>query len=162
MITALSAANLFGNFSGTGAFNQLTVLKTVLMSGNAPHRPIPTSHPDRYCSCTPSPSDSDGKPNTRPLNLLRADYHPTTVRQLTMKLREGATMQKYLTVPETAAYLNTSDRFVRRLISERRIAFHHVGRHVRFALTDLDEWLAASRVEPLSAEVVVRELRSVA
>jgi excisionase family DNA binding protein len=71
-------------------------------------------------------------------------------------------MQKYLTVPETAAYLNTSERFVRRLISERRIAFHHVGRHVRLAMTDLDEWLAASRVEPLSAEVVVRELRSVA
>jgi excisionase family DNA binding protein len=37
-------------------------------------------------------------------------------------------MQKYLTVSETAAYLNTSERFVRRLISERRIAFHHVGR----------------------------------
>jgi hypothetical protein len=51
---------------------------------------------------------------------------------------------------------------VRRLISERRIAFHHVGRHVRFALTDLDEWLAASRVEPLSADVIVRVLRSVA
>jgi excisionase family DNA binding protein len=71
-------------------------------------------------------------------------------------------MQKYLTVSETAAYLNTSERFVRRLISERRIAFHHVGRHVRFALTDLDEWLAASRVEPLSADVIVRVLRSVA
>jgi excisionase family DNA binding protein len=71
-------------------------------------------------------------------------------------------MQKYLTVSETAAYLNTSERFVRRLISERRIAFHHVGRHVRFALTDLDEWLAARRVEPLSADVIVRVLRSVA
>jgi excisionase family DNA binding protein len=71
-------------------------------------------------------------------------------------------MQKYLSVSETAAYLNTSERFVRRLISERRIAFHHVGRHVRFALTDLDEWLAASRVEPLSADVIVRVLRSVA
>jgi excisionase family DNA binding protein len=71
-------------------------------------------------------------------------------------------MQKYLTVSETAAYLNTSERFVRRLISERRIAFHHVGRHVRFGLTDLDEWLAASRVEPLSADVIVRVLRSVA
>jgi excisionase family DNA binding protein len=71
-------------------------------------------------------------------------------------------MQKYLTVPETAAYLNTSERFVRRLISQRRIAFHHVGRHVRFALTDLDEWLAASRVEPLSADAIVRELRRVA
>jgi excisionase family DNA binding protein len=71
-------------------------------------------------------------------------------------------MQKYLTVSETAVYLNTSERFVRRLISERRIAFHHVGRHVRFGLTDLDEWLAASRVEPLSADVIVRVLRSVA
>ncbi|MGH3783196.1 MAG: helix-turn-helix domain-containing protein [Pseudonocardiaceae bacterium] len=71
-------------------------------------------------------------------------------------------MQKYLTVPETADYLNTSERFVRRLIAERRIAFHHVGRYVRFALTDLDQWLAASRVEPLSADAIVRELRSVA
>ncbi|HEX5347170.1 MAG TPA: hypothetical protein VFW64_08745 [Pseudonocardiaceae bacterium] len=30
------------------------------------------------------------------------------------------------------------------------------------ALTDLDEWLAASRVEPHCADAVVRELRSVA
>ena len=91
------------------------------------------------------------------------DHHPATVRQLTIKPREGEQpVQKYLTVSETAAYLNTSERFVRRLISERRIAFHHVGRHVRFALTDLDEWMATSRVEPLSAEVIVRVLRSVA
>jgi excisionase family DNA binding protein len=71
-------------------------------------------------------------------------------------------MQKYLTVAETAAYLNTSERFVRRLISERRIAFHHVGRHVRFALTDLDEWLAAGRVESITTVVVTRHLRGVA
>ncbi|MGH3783194.1 MAG: hypothetical protein ACRDRO_21855 [Pseudonocardiaceae bacterium] len=31
-------------------------------------------------------------------------------------------------------------------MAERRIAFHHVGRYVRFALTDLDQWLAATRV----------------
>jgi excisionase family DNA binding protein len=71
-------------------------------------------------------------------------------------------MQQYLTVSETAAYLNPSERFVRRLIAERRIAFHHVGRHVRFAMTDLDEWLAASRVEPLTVDATARELRSVA
>jgi excisionase family DNA binding protein len=59
-------------------------------------------------------------------------------------------MQKYLTVVETATYLNTSERFVRRLIAERRIAFYHVGRHVRFALTDLDQWLAAGRVEAIT------------
>jgi excisionase family DNA binding protein len=71
-------------------------------------------------------------------------------------------MQKYLTVVETAAYLNTSERFVRRLIAERRIAFHHVGRHVRFALTDLDQWLAVSRVEPITSRSVWRGLREVA
>jgi excisionase family DNA binding protein len=71
-------------------------------------------------------------------------------------------MQKYLDVPETAAYLNTSERFVRRLIAERRIAFHHVGRHVRFALSDLDEWLAARRVEPISGATVRPNLRGVA
>jgi excisionase family DNA binding protein len=53
-----------------------------------------------------------------------------------------------LTVPETAEYLNTSERFVRRLIAERRVAFHRVGRHVRFAVFDLDAWLAMCRVEP--------------
>ena len=71
-------------------------------------------------------------------------------------------MQKYLTVVETAAYLNTSERFVRRLIAERRIAFHHVGRHVRFALSDLDRWLAAGRVEPITTSSVWPGLRKVA
>jgi excisionase family DNA binding protein len=71
-------------------------------------------------------------------------------------------MQKYLSVSETAAYLNTSERFVRRLITQRRIAFHHVGRHVRVAQCDLDEWLAAGRVEPITGATVSRELRGVA
>jgi excisionase family DNA binding protein len=57
-------------------------------------------------------------------------------------------VEKYLTVSETAVYLNTSERFVRRLITERRIAFHHVGRHVRFSLSDLDAWLAAAGWNP--------------
>jgi excisionase family DNA binding protein len=71
-------------------------------------------------------------------------------------------MQKYLSVSETAAYLNTSERFVRRLITERRIAFHHVGKHVRFALSDLGEWLTAGRVESITDATVVRDLRGVA
>jgi excisionase family DNA binding protein len=71
-------------------------------------------------------------------------------------------VENYLTVPETAVYLNTSERFVRRLVAERRIAFHHVGRHVRFALSDLDEWLVAVRVEPITAATVCRDLRGVA
>jgi len=55
---------------------------------------------------------------------------------------------QYLTVGETAAYLNTSERFVRRLIAERRIAFHKIGRHVRVSAADcvkfLDSLVAAT------------------
>ena len=57
---------------------------------------------------------------------------------------------KYLTVPEAASYLNTSVRFVRRLVAERRIAFHKFGSHVRFAISDLDAFVEAGRVEPVS------------
>ena len=71
-------------------------------------------------------------------------------------------METYLTVAQTAEYLNTSERFVRRLVAERRIAFHHVGRHVRFALSDLDCWLAAGRVEPITPASVWRDLSGVA
>jgi excisionase family DNA binding protein len=57
-------------------------------------------------------------------------------------------MKQYMTVEEAAAHMNTSVRFVRRLIEERRIAFHHIGRHVRLALEDLDAFIQAGRVEP--------------
>lgn len=52
-------------------------------------------------------------------------------------------------VAGAAAYLGTSVRFVRRLIAERRIAFHHVGRLVRIDVADLRAYLDANRVEPI-------------
>jgi excisionase family DNA binding protein len=51
-----------------------------------------------------------------------------------------------LTVEQAADRLGTSTRFVRRLIAERRIAYHKVGRHVRIAEADLINFVAASRV----------------
>lgn len=69
---------------------------------------------------------------------------------------------RYLTVAEAAEHLNTSVRFVRRLVAERRIAFHHVGRHVRIAVTDLDAFVLAGRVEPITSAGVWRHLRGVA
>lgn len=53
-----------------------------------------------------------------------------------------------LTVDEAAEQLNTTPRFVRRLIAERRICFHHIGRHVRITQQDLEAFVAAGRVEP--------------
>jgi excisionase family DNA binding protein len=69
---------------------------------------------------------------------------------------------KYLSVPEAALYLNTSVRFVRRLITERRIAFHKFGTHVRLGLVDLDAFIGAGRVEPITAASVYRDLRKAA
>jgi excisionase family DNA binding protein len=70
-------------------------------------------------------------------------------------------MSEYLTVAEAAAHLNTSVRFVRRLITERRIAFHHVGRHVRLSVVDLDAFVQAGRVEPITLRPTGRGYRAV-
>jgi excisionase family DNA binding protein len=52
-----------------------------------------------------------------------------------------------LTVEQAADRLGTSTRFVRRLVADRRIAYHKVGRHVRIAEADLINYVAAGRVE---------------
>jgi excisionase family DNA binding protein len=51
------------------------------------------------------------------------------------------------TVDEAAQRLNTTTRFVRRLIAERRIPFTRLGRHVRIAADDLDAFVAHGRVD---------------
>ncbi|MBB5871086.1 excisionase family DNA binding protein [Allocatelliglobosispora scoriae] len=58
-------------------------------------------------------------------------------------------MEPLLTLDEAAAFLRTKPRFMRRLVAERRITFHKVGRFVRFDLTDLVAYVAAGRVEPI-------------
>ena len=52
-----------------------------------------------------------------------------------------------LMVPEAALYMNVSERFVRRLIEERRITFMKVGRFIRFDPDVLDEFLDDGIVE---------------
>ncbi len=59
--------------------------------------------------------------------------------------------RELLTVNEVAEQLGTSTRFVRRLVSERRIAFVHLGRHVRIAQKDVDEFVDRGRVAPIRA-----------
>jgi excisionase family DNA binding protein len=55
-----------------------------------------------------------------------------------------------LSIEQAAERLGTSVRFVRRLIAERRIAYMKIGRHVRIAESDLINYVAAGRVEPVS------------
>jgi len=62
-------------------------------------------------------------------------------------------MEQLLTIDQAAAMLGTGERFIRRLIAERRIRFHKVGRHVRIAVADLEAFIAATAVEPRRAAV---------
>jgi len=55
-----------------------------------------------------------------------------------------------LTVPELALILKVEVRFVRRLVAERRIPFHKVGKFVRFYRTDVADFVASGRVEPIA------------
>ncbi len=55
-----------------------------------------------------------------------------------------------------------SERYVRRLVAERRIAFHRMGRCVRLAPADVDAYIEASRVEPMAESDVWRSMRGVA
>lgn len=52
-----------------------------------------------------------------------------------------------LTTSEAAQYLGMSERYVRRLVAERRVSYLKVGRHVRFRSADLDVLLSDSLVE---------------
>ncbi|SHM59296.1 excisionase family DNA-binding protein [Streptomyces yunnanensis] len=56
--------------------------------------------------------------------------------------------ERYLTIPEVAERLGTTERFPRRLVAERRIAFVKVGRHVRIAESVLAAYIAACTVQP--------------
>ena len=56
-----------------------------------------------------------------------------------------------LTVEQAAERLNTKSRFVRRLIAERRIEFHRVGRHVRLSERALAEFIEAGRVTSVTS-----------
>jgi excisionase family DNA binding protein len=53
-----------------------------------------------------------------------------------------------LSVTQAAERLATPERFIRRLVAERRIRFYKVGRYVRFHTHDLDDFIAAGRVDP--------------
>ena len=52
-----------------------------------------------------------------------------------------------LTIAQAAQYLNVTERFIRRLVAERRVVYHKLGKFVRFRREDLDAFLTSGRVE---------------
>ena len=51
-----------------------------------------------------------------------------------------------LTVAEAGEYLGTGERFIRRLITERRIAYVKIGKYVRLERATLDALVDSGRV----------------
>jgi excisionase family DNA binding protein len=67
-----------------------------------------------------------------------------------------------LTIEQVAERLNMSVRYVRRLVADRRIAFHKMGRAIRVHVADVDAFIEAGRVEPITVSLVWTQTRSVA
>jgi excisionase family DNA binding protein len=60
--------------------------------------------------------------------------------------KHGVDRGSLLTVAEAGEYLGTGERFVRRLITERRITYVRVGKYVRLERSALDALVDAGRV----------------
>lgn len=52
---------------------------------------------------------------------------------------------------EAAELLGTTERHVRRLRAERRLPYVKVGHKLRFAVKDLEAFIAANTVDPVDA-----------
>src|SRR4051812_3962171 len=71
-----------------------------------------------------------------PAGAGRPEAHwraPTRLPHMTRRAAQGQALDRgpLLTVAQAGEYLGTGERFVRRLITERRIAYGKVGKYVR-------------------------------
>jgi excisionase family DNA binding protein len=72
----------------------------------------------------------------RPADLIQSELEATTESHL-------------IGVHALAERLGVSQRFVRRLVAERRVPFLKIGKFVRFDPTEIDEWVETCRVPQL-------------
>ena len=77
-------------------------------------------------------------------------------------VRSDAIAEQLLSVEAAAERLDTTPRFIRRLIAERRIEYHKVGRHVRISESALAAFIEAGKVPPMTAADLRRKLKGAA
>ena len=53
-----------------------------------------------------------------------------------------------MTIEQLADRLGVTERFVRRLIAERRVPHRKLGKLIRFSEDDISEWLETTRRAP--------------
>ncbi len=73
---------------------------------------------------------------------------PATLDPMTTRAAQDqhSDREPLLTVAQAGEYLGTGERFIRRLITERRIGFVKVGKYVRLERSTLDAFVDAARV----------------
>jgi len=64
---------------------------------------------------------------------------------------ESVVVDEMLTVAQAGNYLGTGERFVRRLVAERRISYVKLGTYVRLQRSTLDDFIEACRVPATSS-----------
>ncbi len=57
-----------------------------------------------------------------------------------------APQDELLTIGQAAEYLGTGERFIRRLVAQRRISYVKLGKYVRLQRSSLDAFIDAGRV----------------
>jgi excisionase family DNA binding protein len=67
-----------------------------------------------------------------------------------------------LTIDKAADRIGMSARYVRRLVSERRVPFYRLGRAVRIDPADLAAHVTAGRIEPITETTIWNDLRRAA
>jgi excisionase family DNA binding protein len=74
--------------------------------------------------------------------------HGATLDSMTTRLARGQDRDRgpLLTVAQAGEYLGTGERFIRRLITERRIGYVKVGKYVRLERATLDAFVDTGRV----------------
>jgi excisionase family DNA binding protein len=57
-----------------------------------------------------------------------------------------AAQDELLTIGQAGEYLGTGERFIRRLVAQRRISYVKLGKYVRLQRSSLDAFIEAGRV----------------
>ena len=134
---------------------------------------LPATDPARYAWEPVEPGDQDHMPTGQRLLHVVADRmhwlqaldqarrraRRTPIRRsfgnregsMSKGIRSATVAEQLLSVEAAAERLDTTPRFIRRLIAERRIEYHKVGRHVRISESALAAFIEAGKVPPLTA-----------
>ena len=64
-----------------------------------------------------------------------------------MEKQLKAPTHRLVGVEAAAEHLGVTERMIRRLVAQRRLRYYRIGRHIRFAVSDLEAFIAAGAVE---------------